>query len=299
MAYSAQADVQIAAGGADRLVALADTDGNGAIDAGVVDAAIAEADTLINTFASKRFSVPFSPTPPAIAALSARMAVRILRRNRNTTIAADVELDKIDREWLSQLASRRCAPRCRAAAREGLDRHRRRAAARHHQERLARAHQGVLVISASPRSSIAARRPRADRARCRKPDLRPAWKEARKLAARLTSRRTATRRPGPDGCLARALELEPAYPCSLEAAARARASCSAGSRPRSPRSRIARSRRPALARGVVRRPPEAAARPVTARGFPKRPFLWASQRALKAISEVVAAYIAKISKRVA
>jgi phage gp36-like protein len=105
MAYSAQADVQIAAGGADRLVALADTDGNGAIDAGVVDAAIAEADTLINTFASKRFSVPFSPTPPAIAALSARMAVRILRRNRNTTIAADVEIDKIDREWLSQLAS--------------------------------------------------------------------------------------------------------------------------------------------------------------------------------------------------
>lgn len=105
MAYSTLADVQIAAGGAARLVALADYNNDNLADAGVVDAAIAEADATINTYASKRFLVPFVSTPDAIAKLSARMAVRYLRRNKSMQLAADIEEEKSDRAWLEALAS--------------------------------------------------------------------------------------------------------------------------------------------------------------------------------------------------
>lgn len=104
MAYATQADVQNAIGGAARLVAVADYDGNGVSDAGVVDAAIAEADALINSYASKRFAVPFATTPPTITSLSARLAARILRRNRSMVLASDVEDEKTDRKWLEGLA---------------------------------------------------------------------------------------------------------------------------------------------------------------------------------------------------
>lgn len=105
MAYSATSGVEIAVGGAARLLALADLDANGVADAGVVDAAISEADSIIDSYASKRFLVPFAAPTVAIATLSARMAARILRRNRQMTLAADVEEEKRDREWLAHLAS--------------------------------------------------------------------------------------------------------------------------------------------------------------------------------------------------
>jgi phage gp36-like protein len=104
MPYSVLADVQIAVGGAAKLTAVADHDGDGAADAGVVDAAIAEADALINTYASKRFAVPFASTPPTIKSLSARIAARILRRNRTMVLASDVEDEKTDRDWLKALS---------------------------------------------------------------------------------------------------------------------------------------------------------------------------------------------------
>jgi phage gp36-like protein len=104
MAYAVSADVERAAGGSAKLIALADFDGSGASDAGVVDAAIAEADALINSYASKRFLVPFATTPSTINLLSARMAVRILRRNRGMTLAQDVEDEKNDRKWLEDLS---------------------------------------------------------------------------------------------------------------------------------------------------------------------------------------------------
>lgn len=110
MPYSVLADVERAAGGSSRLVALADFDGNGASDAGVVDAAIAEADALIDSYASKRFAVPYAATPSTINLLSARMAVRILRRNRGMTLAQDVEDEKTDRKWLEDLAAGKVLP---------------------------------------------------------------------------------------------------------------------------------------------------------------------------------------------
>lgn len=110
MAYSVLADVERAAGGAARLIALADFDGDTAADAGVVDAAITEADALINSYASKRFAVPFAATPSTVNLLSARMAVRILRRNRAMSLAQDVEDEKNDRKWLEDLAAGKVLP---------------------------------------------------------------------------------------------------------------------------------------------------------------------------------------------
>lgn len=105
MAYSASADLQVIVGGAAKLAALTDYVNGNAIDAAVVTAAIAEADALINTYASKRFAVPFAATPAAIGALSARIAVRILRRNRQMVLVQDLEEEKVDRKWLEQLAA--------------------------------------------------------------------------------------------------------------------------------------------------------------------------------------------------
>ncbi len=103
MAYSSQADIQGAIGSAD-LIACADVDGDGVADATIVAAAIEEADRLIDSYAHKRHAVPFATTPATIAALSARMAVRILRRNRRMVLVQDVEDEKADRKWLEELA---------------------------------------------------------------------------------------------------------------------------------------------------------------------------------------------------
>jgi phage gp36-like protein len=110
--YASSADVERAAGGSANLIALTDTDANGVADVGVVDAAIAEADAVINSYASKRFAPNALATlsAPALTALSARMSVRILRRNRGTTLAADVEQEKIDQKWLEDLAAGKVLP---------------------------------------------------------------------------------------------------------------------------------------------------------------------------------------------
>lgn len=119
MAYSATSDVQSEVGGAAALTALTDLDGDAASDAGVVDAAIAEADALINSYASKRFAVPFTSTPSAITSLSARIAARALRRKRNMVLASDVEAEKTDRKWLEDLASGKVLPGVEPLPRKG------------------------------------------------------------------------------------------------------------------------------------------------------------------------------------
>lgn len=82
MAYCAQSDVQQAAGGAKRLKQLTDWDNNAAEDPQVIIDAIAAADALIDSFASKRFSVPFNPVPPIVKLVSAELAMLTLARNR-------------------------------------------------------------------------------------------------------------------------------------------------------------------------------------------------------------------------
>lgn len=82
MPYSVQADVQSAAGGLKKLKELADWDNDGAVDAAEVTSAIASADALIDSYASKRFTVPFNPVPATIKDCSARLARLKLARRR-------------------------------------------------------------------------------------------------------------------------------------------------------------------------------------------------------------------------
>lgn len=106
MAYATTADVQQAVGGAAVLTQLADFDGtlDSVAIAGVVDAAVAEADALIDTYASKRFKVPFASPSLAIRKLSARLAARFLRRDRRQPVPTDADDDETDRKWLDALA---------------------------------------------------------------------------------------------------------------------------------------------------------------------------------------------------
>lgn len=101
MAYTSKAALE-AAYGVEDVAALSTIDGVQTDTA--IDAAIEEADRLIDSYAHKRHAVPFATTPPAIAALARRMAVRNLRRDRRMTLAQDVTDDEADRKWLELLA---------------------------------------------------------------------------------------------------------------------------------------------------------------------------------------------------
>lgn len=112
MPYCVQADVQNAAGGEKRLKQLADWDNNAAIDAAVITDAIAAADALIDSFASKRFTVPFNPVPEIIKRTSAELAMLHIARNRGgLSDAMQKRWDELagterGREgWLYQLAT--------------------------------------------------------------------------------------------------------------------------------------------------------------------------------------------------
>ena len=110
MAYATVADVQTAVGGEQVLRQLTARQGSATVDTLAVDAAIAEADAVIDTYAAKRFRVPFATPPVAIRMLSARWAGRVLRRYRSQITAENVEAEKADREWLESLAAGKVLP---------------------------------------------------------------------------------------------------------------------------------------------------------------------------------------------
>src|SRR5690348_11167221 len=87
---------------------MADWDGDGNVDAAVITDVIAEADALIDSFASKRFHVPFSPVPEIIKRMSAKLAGLILARRRNQLTEDEMhQWEGIagEKGWLYQLAT--------------------------------------------------------------------------------------------------------------------------------------------------------------------------------------------------
>lgn len=99
-----------AVGGEARLKQLTDRDADGVEDVGVVDAAIAEADARIDSYANKRFSVPFETVPDSIKMLSVRLARYALRDQRGTLTQADVDTLEVDIKWLEALADGKVSP---------------------------------------------------------------------------------------------------------------------------------------------------------------------------------------------
>jgi phage gp36-like protein len=109
MAYSTRADLVRRVGGDEKLVQLADLDNDGAEDAGVVDAAIAEADGLINSYAKKRHAVPIANPSPELVAASARIAARAIKSWKNVRDQLDIDDEKTDRAWLRDIADGKVA----------------------------------------------------------------------------------------------------------------------------------------------------------------------------------------------
>lgn len=63
MAYATLAQLQTAFGAAE-VLAVADRDHNGVLDTGVVEAALARADAVIDSYLASRYSTPISDTVP-------------------------------------------------------------------------------------------------------------------------------------------------------------------------------------------------------------------------------------------
>lgn len=110
MAYCLRADLVLAVGGEAKLKQLTDRDGDNTEDAGVIDAVIAAADALINSYANKRFSVPFDPVPPAIKELSKRLARYALRDERSCLTQGDIDTHANDVKWLEALSKGDVSP---------------------------------------------------------------------------------------------------------------------------------------------------------------------------------------------
>lgn len=104
MAYATQTDVENAAGGAAKLIELADWDADGSVDAAVLTDAIAAADEWINSYAQRRYDVPFATTPDIVRRFAAQEAVYRLRLGRNALTDADQVRHEELREWLDNLA---------------------------------------------------------------------------------------------------------------------------------------------------------------------------------------------------
>ncbi|HUT24959.1 MAG TPA: DUF1320 domain-containing protein [Sumerlaeia bacterium] len=79
--YASQSDIE------DRLdpkhlIELADDDGDGTPDSAVIDAAIADADGLIDSYLNVRYDVPLATVPALVKKLSADLAVAALFARR-------------------------------------------------------------------------------------------------------------------------------------------------------------------------------------------------------------------------
>lgn len=112
MAYCTQADVQIAVGGADKLLQLADQAGTGALDAAavaVIANAITEASAEMASYIGHRISVNAvaAAVPDVVKLKAAAWAARVLRRNlyNGQPLQDDLEREATDRKWLEGVAT--------------------------------------------------------------------------------------------------------------------------------------------------------------------------------------------------
>lgn len=111
MPYSVQADVERRVGGNVKLVQLTAAPGGVVLDVNVLNAAIADADNLIDSYAHKRHKTPFAaPVPARIVTLSARIAARTLRQWKLMVLATDVDDEKVDIGWLEDLRDGKVDP---------------------------------------------------------------------------------------------------------------------------------------------------------------------------------------------
>lgn len=84
---------------------LSDTDADGANDPGLVDQAIDSAEATVNSYARKRYEVPFVDVPPSIREVTAGISVYELKSWRGNALTEEDQVKQDARiEWLENLA---------------------------------------------------------------------------------------------------------------------------------------------------------------------------------------------------
>jgi phage gp36-like protein len=103
MPYSTTADLQNHVGAA-KLVELADLDADGSADTAVLTDAIAAADEFINSYAQRRYAVPFATAPPIVKRYSVEEAIYRLLLGRNAVTDQDAARREERIAWLEDLS---------------------------------------------------------------------------------------------------------------------------------------------------------------------------------------------------
>ena len=103
MPYCTSTDIQNHVGAA-KLVELADLDADGSTDAAVLTDAIAAADEFINSYAQRRYAVPFLTVPPIVKRYSVEEAVYRLLLGRNAVSDQDAARREERIAWLEDLS---------------------------------------------------------------------------------------------------------------------------------------------------------------------------------------------------
>lgn len=91
MPYAPQSKIEKAAGGAERLVEIADWNNDGAVDADAIALGQDRADRLIDMYCGLRYGVPYANAPASIVELAAESAVYFIKESRGTETERDVE----------------------------------------------------------------------------------------------------------------------------------------------------------------------------------------------------------------
>ncbi len=98
--YATRADIVFAAGGEERLLQLTDPNSDGLEDDDVINEAIIDAESLINSYVRKKREVPVSPVPPVLRKLAAKLAVYALKEQRDAVTESDTLLQGDRIHWL-------------------------------------------------------------------------------------------------------------------------------------------------------------------------------------------------------
>jgi len=103
--YITRAEALIAVGSNERLVELTDRNGDGLEDDGILDDAIARAESMVNSYVRKKREVPVTPAPQVLKDVAAKMTDFILKEDIGATTEKDER--KHDRciEWLEKVAA--------------------------------------------------------------------------------------------------------------------------------------------------------------------------------------------------
>lgn len=104
MPYADQTQIQNAAGGADRLLELADLDHDGVVDAAVITAVQAATDGWIDSYAALRYSVPIANPTDTLIQVAAEECVYRLRQRKGMVPEGEAERHKEREQWLVHLS---------------------------------------------------------------------------------------------------------------------------------------------------------------------------------------------------